>query len=267
MNKELMEALDILEKEKEISKETLFDAIENSLMTACKNHFGKADNIKVEIDRDTCDFLCYAEKEVVPTKEDVEDDCLQIALDDAKEISKKAGEEGFYLDTDRQYRTEEDVFEDFTAEERSKLFGEPPATVWENLCAFEKYPEKVAVLTQGNILKKEYIDSFMQGALIRWKTELLTRLIPENYQAVIDMKRLHNQETCTDCDLAMWRKIQNLRAKLAKDSFEEKSIFTAIRRAVAEGDYDTVSKLKVEMGATMEELKTLYHDYKQNIID
>ena len=184
-----------------------------------------------------------------------------------KEISKKAGEEGFYLDTDRQYRTEEDVFEDFTAEERSKLFGEPPATVWENLCAFEKYPEKVAVLTQGNILKKEYIDSFMQGALIRWKTELLTRLIPENYQAVIDMKRLHNQETCTDCDLAMWRKIQNLRAKLAKDSFEEKSIFTAIRRAVAEGDYDTVSKLKVEMGTTMEELKTLYHDYKQNIID
>ena len=44
MNKELMEALDILEKEKEISKETLFEAIENSLLTACKNHFGKADN-------------------------------------------------------------------------------------------------------------------------------------------------------------------------------------------------------------------------------
>ena len=47
MNKELMEALDILEKEKEISKETLFEAIENSLLTACKNHFGKADNVKV----------------------------------------------------------------------------------------------------------------------------------------------------------------------------------------------------------------------------
>ena len=48
MNKELMEALDILEKEKEISKETLFEAIENSLITACKNHFGKSDNMKVE---------------------------------------------------------------------------------------------------------------------------------------------------------------------------------------------------------------------------
>ena len=87
MNKELMEALDILEKEKEISKETLFEAIENSLITACKNHFGKADNVKVEIDRETCDFLCYAEKEVV---EEVEDDVLQISLADAKEVSKKA---------------------------------------------------------------------------------------------------------------------------------------------------------------------------------
>ena len=90
MNKELMEALDILEKEKEISKETLFEAIENSLMTACKNHFGKADNVHVEINRETCDFLVYAEKEVVPTKDDVEGDCLQIALEDAQEISKKA---------------------------------------------------------------------------------------------------------------------------------------------------------------------------------
>ena len=87
MNKELMEALDILEKEKDISKETLFDAIENSLITACKNHFGKADNVKVEIDKETCDFLCYAEKEVV---EEVEDDVLQISLEDARELSHKA---------------------------------------------------------------------------------------------------------------------------------------------------------------------------------
>ena len=90
MNAELKEALDILEKEKEISKETLFEAIENSLLTACKNHFGKADNVKVEIDRDTCDFLVYAEKEVVETAEAVEDPMLQISLEDAKKISSKA---------------------------------------------------------------------------------------------------------------------------------------------------------------------------------
>jgi len=90
MNKELVEALNALEKEKEISKETLFEAIENSLITACKNHFGKADNVKVEINRETGDFLCYAEKEVVATAEEVEDDLLQITIDDAVKVSKKA---------------------------------------------------------------------------------------------------------------------------------------------------------------------------------
>ena len=43
MNTELLEALNILEQEKDISKETLMDAIENSLISACKNHFGNAD--------------------------------------------------------------------------------------------------------------------------------------------------------------------------------------------------------------------------------
>ena len=57
MNKELMEALDILEREKEISKDTLFEDDRNSLITAYKNHFGKADNVKVEIDRETWRLL------------------------------------------------------------------------------------------------------------------------------------------------------------------------------------------------------------------
>ena len=46
MNKELMGALDELERDKNISKETLLDAIEQSLIQAYKNHFGKADNVQ-----------------------------------------------------------------------------------------------------------------------------------------------------------------------------------------------------------------------------
>ncbi|WP_077609206.1 transcription termination factor NusA [Clostridium sp. Marseille-P2415] len=86
MNKELLEALNILEKENNISKDTLLEAIENSLLTACKNHFGKADNIKVSINRDTCDFNVFAEKEVVET---VEDPLLQISLAEAKMADPK----------------------------------------------------------------------------------------------------------------------------------------------------------------------------------
>lgn len=86
MNKELLEAMEVLEKEKNISKATLLEAIENSLLTACKNHFGKSDNVRVTINPDTCDFAVYMEKEVA---EEVEDDQLQISLADAKMMNPK----------------------------------------------------------------------------------------------------------------------------------------------------------------------------------
>lgn len=85
-NNELLEALTILEQEKSIPKETLLDAIENSLITACKNHFGKSDNIKVQIDPMTCEYHVYQEKTVV---EQVEDPVTQISLANAKMIDSK----------------------------------------------------------------------------------------------------------------------------------------------------------------------------------
>ena len=86
MNNELLEALNVLEEEKNISKDTLLEAIENSLVTACKNHFGKSDNIKVNIDPETCEFHVYQEKTVV---EEVEDPCLEISLANAKMIDSR----------------------------------------------------------------------------------------------------------------------------------------------------------------------------------
>ena len=88
-NKELKEALELLEKEKNISKETLLEAIENSLIQACKTHFGgKADNVKAIVDRETYNFSVYAEREVV---EEVEDPLLQISLEAAREIDPHLG--------------------------------------------------------------------------------------------------------------------------------------------------------------------------------
>ena len=86
MNTELLEALTILEKEKNISKEVLMDAIEQSLIQACKNHFGKADNVHVTIDHETCEFSVYADKTVV---EVVEDPVMEISLSNAKMMESK----------------------------------------------------------------------------------------------------------------------------------------------------------------------------------
>ena len=85
-NNELLEALNILEQEKNISKDTLLEAIENSLVTACKNHFGTSDNVKVSIDPETCEFHVFQEKTVV---ENVEDPVEQISLVNAKMINSK----------------------------------------------------------------------------------------------------------------------------------------------------------------------------------
>jgi N utilization substance protein A len=80
-NRELINALNQIEKEKDISKDILLEALENSLVAACKNNFGRADNIKVSIDRETGQVNVYAMKEVV---EEVTDPVTQISLAQAK---------------------------------------------------------------------------------------------------------------------------------------------------------------------------------------
>ena len=84
MNTELKEAIDLLEKEKGISKASLLDSIEQSLMTACKSHFGKNDNIIVRIDPETCEYSVTAEKEVVEDEAHIVDSTLQVTLEEAR---------------------------------------------------------------------------------------------------------------------------------------------------------------------------------------
>ena len=181
------------------------------------------------------------------------------------ELSKQPGEEGRYLERDRAYRSEEDVFEFYTPEERDARFGKPPATVWENMRGFDLYPEKVAVLTAGNTLRPQIIESFRTGALLRWKTELISRIIPENRDHVRRMKEIKSEFT-TDRDAYMWNKIHDLRIYLAKDTIDDKALFSLLIKALSEGDYATASALQLEMYAKMEELKGLYDCYKKNMI-
>ncbi|HPU63021.1 MAG TPA: transcription termination factor NusA [Mobilitalea sp.] len=90
-NRELIEALNQLEKEKDIKKEVILEALENSLVAACKNNFGRADNIKVYIDRETGVVNVYAMKQVV---EQVTDPVTQISLAEArkKDVSLNVGD-------------------------------------------------------------------------------------------------------------------------------------------------------------------------------
>lgn len=182
-----------------------------------------------------------------------------------KEISKEPGEKAGYLELDRAYRAEDDVFEDYTEEERAQRFGVHPATVWENLSNLQNYPAKRAVLTAGGALRDQIINAFVDGELIRWKTELISRIIPENRTIISKCKEIKSAYV-TDEDSYNWNKINRIRYYLAKDSIDQKSLFTQLISALNSGDYATASGLQVEMYDKMEELKALYASYANNMI-
>jgi glutamine synthetase len=178
------------------------------------------------------------------------------------EFSKRAGVAHPYLEKDRAYRSEEDVFEHFSSEERDRLFGKPPATVWETLSNLEKYPKKTAVLAADGVFAPAILDSYRKATLLRWTMELSNRIIPENAKLVKACERLEGENKL---DAQRWRKIQALKDGLARDQVGAKSAFTRVREAVARQDYAKASDLQLEMARRMKELTALYQAYRQNI--
>lgn len=128
-NKELLESLEIIEKEKGIPKETIFEAIETSLVTACKKNYGTSQNIKVDMNRETGEIKVFAQKEVV---EDVYDAFLEVSLEDAKEINSMY-ELGDFVDfeiTPKNFgrisaqTAKQVVVQKFREAEREKMYNE-----------------------------------------------------------------------------------------------------------------------------------------------
>lgn len=85
---EIIDALNQLEKEKNISKEVIMDAIEKSLVSACEKDFGKDAIIEVSMDRTTGDLSVFQQKVVVEDG-DVVNPVAEISLTQALAMSKK----------------------------------------------------------------------------------------------------------------------------------------------------------------------------------
>ena len=80
-SKEFLNALELVAKEKGIDKEIIFEAIEASLVSACKKHFGTSQNIKVDMNRETGEVKCFTQKTIVETVEDAQ---LEMSLEMAR---------------------------------------------------------------------------------------------------------------------------------------------------------------------------------------
>ncbi|MDY4077721.1 MAG: glutamine synthetase [Clostridium sp.] len=184
-----------------------------------------------------------------------------------KELSKQAGEEADYLEKDRAYRSEEDVFEHFTVEERNKLFGKAPATVYENLTSLDKYPEKLKVLKRDNVLDDTLINSFKIATLQRWSTEITKRVIGGYMNEIRSFVPLHSLDKALDLDISNWMKINDLRHYIMKDTYTSKGLFTKIKEAFENKNYSEASKYYLELEEKMETLRELYSSYKKNLLD
>lgn len=85
MSKELLSALETIEKEKGVSKEVIKEAIEAALVSAYKRNYGQAQNVEVVFDEQEGNIVVYSVKEVV---EEVYDSTLEISIEDALDINK-----------------------------------------------------------------------------------------------------------------------------------------------------------------------------------
>ena len=183
------------------------------------------------------------------------------------ELSKKPGEEADYLEKSRAYRSEEDVFEDFTDSQRDEYFGVAPATVFENLSAFDKYPEKVEVLKVNSVFTDKLINSFKMATTKRWTTEITSRIIPSYTKDIRAAKQLHCCDKALDLDVSTWMTINELRHITMKDSYHRRSLFTQIKNATNESDFEKASDLQIKLDKNMSELNDLYSTYEKNLLD
>ncbi len=182
------------------------------------------------------------------------------------ELTKAPGRNYGYLAADRQYICENDVFDDYDQAERDRLFGKPPANVFENLSYFNENAAKSQLLKRGDVFSDTIIASYQETLLSQWATELGSRIIPEGMTLVRQSRQIHeNNYGVVDIDVVRWEKIEKLRHALMKDSMANESIFTQIKKAIAEEDYETVSQLQIEMSDKLSELNKLYQVYKHNL--
>lgn len=191
---------------------------------------------------------------------------LKMSLEDlVKEFSKEYGQEGMYLEKDRQYRSEENVFDYYTQDERNERFGIPPSTVYDNIKALESNKEKMEILKSDEVFTDAILNSYKMFVQEKWLNQLSYRIIEDNMDIVRESSKVHTENDISDLDIVNWTKVNSLRWELMKDSLERQSIFTQIKESIDKNEFESISELQLEMNEKVSELKHLYSKYKKNL--
>ncbi|MBQ2846418.1 MAG: glutamine synthetase, partial [Firmicutes bacterium] len=182
-------------------------------------------------------------------------------------ISKKYGKKDFYLEKNREYRSERNIYTDYSREEREKLFGEPPANVWQCFKAWgdDKDPIKNAGIITGGDAKTEMIlRSYREQMIIKWSMEYHDRYIENTMDYLRSCVKLHDDDT-NEYDIRNWRQIVELRDLIGHEINGRSSLLMQARMAIEEVNYEELSRLEVLIEEKLEELRAVYNKYRRNI--
>ncbi len=183
-----------------------------------------------------------------------------------RSISKEYGEEDFYLEKDRVYRSEFNVFDHYSQDERNKLFGKAPETIWENIVNLDTEQEKKKVLFKHDVFDELTIESYKEAVLARWAMEIHNRIIPEDMTKVRKCVKLHDTDLFTAYDQQRWDEIMRRRRLLGVDNEREDCLLTKLKKALDKEDYETASTLQIQIQREMREMLDLYDTYRRNIL-
>ena len=176
-------------------------------------------------------------------------------------ISKAAGEEEIYLETDRAYRAEVDVFDGYTEAERNAMFGTAPGTVYETL---SYAVPKFGCLGRCKAFTVAVLDSYRAAMLNQWVMELHNRLIPQTMDLIRKCTPRHDPADAYD--EREWIRIDALRQSLGKTTLVRKSLLARIIEALDAHDYAAASDLQKMAQNYKKELEEAYLAYEKNLL-
>ena len=183
-------------------------------------------------------------------------------------ISKKFGEDDFYLEKDREYRAERNIYTEFTPEEREKLFGKAPANVWQS---FQNWgdgcfdPEEVSLITGNDEIMAMILRSYREQMIYKWTMEYHDRYIGNTMDFLRDCVKLHTDET-NEYDVANWNRCAELKALIGHEEKGRASLLMQARIAIDNNDFAGLSRLELEIEEKLEELREVYAKYRRNIL-
>ena len=183
-------------------------------------------------------------------------------------ISKKYGEDDFYLEKNREYRAERNIYTEFTPEEREKLFGRAPANVWESFLnwgdgCFDE--EKVRLITGGDEIMASILRSYRAQMIYKWSMEYHDRYIINTMDFLRDCVKLHTDDT-NEYDVDNWNRCAKLKAVIGLEVNGRASLLMQARTAIDNEDFAGLSKLELEIEDKLEELREVYAKYRRNIL-